>query len=181
MSGLLEEAGRRGLDRRWTITPVGGSEKVPTFAALLGAQKGLTIATLIDFQKKDQQSIENLYKRKLLQKKNVLTFAEFTGTAEADIEDMFDVAFYLKLVNGEYADDLHKRVAERDVKTGSPRIVVRLESFFRANPLKGTAQFGHFRPARYFTENVATLKKSVPALAFDRFEEAFKKVNAMLV
>src|SRR5206468_10674075 len=103
MSGLLEEAGRQGLDRRWTITPVGGSEKVPTFAALLGSQKGLNVATLIDFQKKDQQSIENLYKRKLLHKSHVLTFAEFTGTAEADIEDMFDVAFYLKLVNGEYA------------------------------------------------------------------------------
>ena len=180
MSGLLEEAGRQGLDRRWTITPVGGSEKVPTFAALLGSQKGLTIATLIDFQKKDQQSIENLYKRKLLQKKNVLTFAEFVGTAEADIEDMFDVAFYLKLVNGEYANDLNKKVAERDVKTGSPRIVVRLESFFSGNPLKGTAQFGHFRPARYFTENVATLKKSLPAVAFGRFEEAFKKLNALL-
>ena len=180
MSGLLEESGRRGLDRRWTITPVGGSEKVPTFAALLGSQKGLTVATLIDFQKKDQQSIENLYKRKLLQKKNVLTFAEFTGTGEADIEDMFDVAFYLKLVNGEFANDLNKKVAERDVKTGSPRIVVRLESVFKATPLQGTAQFGHFRPARYFTENVATLKKSIPGVAFDRFEEAFKKLNALL-
>ena len=53
------------------------------------------------------------------------------------------------------------------MKKGSPRIVVRLESFFRANPLKGTAQFGHFRPARYFTENVATLKKSSPSASFD--------------
>ena len=180
ISGLLEEAGRQGLDRRWTITPVGGSEKVSTFAALLGAQKRLTIATLIDFQKKDQQTIENLYKRKLLQKKNVLTYAEFVGNAEADIEDMFDVAFYLKLVNGEYANEVNKKVAERDVKTGSPRIVVRLESFFKANPLKGTAQFGHFRPARFFVENVATLKKAIPAVAFDRFEEAFKKLNSLL-
>ena len=180
ISGLLEEAGRQGLDRRWTITPVGGSEKVSTFAALLGAQKRLTIATLIDFQKKDQQTIENLYKRKLLQKKNVLTYAEFVGNAEADIEDMFDVAFYLKLVNGEYANEVNKKVAERDVKTGSPRIVVRLESFFKANPLKGTAQFAHFRPARFFVENVATLKKAIPAVAFDRFEEAFKKLNSLL-
>ena len=34
--------------------------------------------------------------------------------------------------------------------------------------------------ARYFTENVATLKKSLPAVAFDRFEEAFKKLNVLL-
>jgi predicted ATP-dependent endonuclease of OLD family len=180
MTALLEADGRHGLDRRWTITPVGGSEKVPTFAALLGSQKGLTVATLIDLQKKDQQSIDNLYRRKLLHKSHVLTFAEFTGTAEADIEDMFDVGFYLKLVNGEYAKELKKKVAERDVKTGSPRIVVRLDGFFKANPLQGDAQFGHFRPARYFTENIAALKKHLSAATFDHFEEAFKKVNALL-
>lgn len=180
MSALLEVDGRQGLDRRWTITPVGGSEKVPTFAALLGAQKGLTIATLIDFQTKDQQSIENLYKRKLLHKNHVLTFAEFTGTTEADIEDMFDVGFYLKLVNAEYAKDLPKKPKASDVKKGHPRLLVRLEEFFKANPLKGTAQFGHFRPARYFAENATTLKKAISAATFDRFEAAFKKLNALL-
>lgn len=180
MTGLLEEAGRQGLDRRWTITPVGGSEKVPTFAALLGAQKGLTIATLIDLQKKDQQSIENLYRRKLLHKSHVLTFADFTGTAEADIEDMFDLGFYLKLVNGEYAKELSKKPKESDVKKGHPRLLVRLEQFFKAHPLTGPAEFGHFRPARYFTEHIATLKKGISAATLDRFEATFKKVNALL-
>ena len=180
IAGLLEEAGREGLDRRWTITPVGGSEKVPTFAALLGAQKGLTIATLIDLQRKDQQNIENLYKRKLLQRNNVLTFADFTGSTEADIEDMFDVAFYLKLVNSEYASDLSKKPKESDVNVGNPRILVRLEAFFTTHALKGSARFNHFRPARYFTENVATLKKAISATTLDRFEAAFKKLNALL-
>jgi predicted ATP-dependent endonuclease of OLD family len=180
ITGLLEEGGREGLDRRWTITPVGGSEKVPTFAALLGAQKGLTIATLIDLQRKDQQSIENLYKRKLLQKNHVMTFADFTGTTEADIEDMFDVALYLKLVNAEYANDLSTKPKESDVKTGNPRILVRLEAFLGANPLKGTARFNHFRPARYLTENIATLKKAISVPTLDRFEAAFKKLNALL-
>jgi predicted ATP-dependent endonuclease of OLD family len=180
ITGLLEEAQREGLDRRWTITPVGGSEKVPTFAALLGSQKGLTIATLIDLQRKDQQSIENLYKRKLLRKNHVLTFADFTGTTEADIEDMFDVAFYLKLVNAEYASDLSKKAKEADVKTGNPRILVRLEEFFEAKPLKGAVRFNHFRPARYFTENTTTLKKSISAATMDRFEAACKKLNALL-
>jgi len=180
IASLLEEAGREGLDRRWTITPVGGSEKVPTFAALLGAQKRLTIATLIDLQRKDQQNIENLYKRKLLQKNHVLTFADFTGTAEADIEDMFDVAFYLKLVNAEYANDLSKKPKESDVKIGSPRILVKLEAFVEAHPLKATARFNHFRPARYFSENIATLKKAISAITLDRFEAAFKKLNGLL-
>lgn len=88
MSALLERDGRTALDQRWTITPVGGSAKVPTFVALLGAQKGLTIATLLDMQASDAQRIEDLYKSKLLAKKNVVTFADFTGGGEADIEDM---------------------------------------------------------------------------------------------
>lgn len=180
ITGLLEAEQREGLDRRWTITPVGGSDKIPTFAALLGSQKGLRIATLIDLQRKDQQNIENLYKRKLLNKNHVLTFADFTTTAEADIEDMFDVAFYLKLVNGEFATDLSKKPKETDLATGSPRILVRLEEFLSKHPMKGTAKFNHFRPARYFVENIATLKKSISEDALGRFEAAFKKLNALL-
>ena len=66
ISGLLQQQGKAGLREQWTITPVGGSDKVPTFVALLGAQQKLRIATLIDLQAKDQQRIENLYKQKLL-------------------------------------------------------------------------------------------------------------------
>ena len=41
MSSLLEEHGRTGMSKEWTVTPVGGSDKVPTFVALLGAQNKL--------------------------------------------------------------------------------------------------------------------------------------------
>ena len=180
MTGVLEEKGRPGLDRRWTITPVGGSEKVPTFAALLGAQKGLTIATLLDFQKKDQQRIEALYERQLLERSHVLTFAEFTGTDEADIEDMFDLGFFLKLVNGEYEGEASKKPTDKDVKKGHPRVLVRLEQFFKANPLTGPAEFGHFRPAKHFAENIGTLKKGLSAATLERFEKMFAKINALL-
>jgi hypothetical protein len=85
MSALLEEEGRTGLSPKWTVTPVGGSDKVPTFVALLGAQRGMKVATFIDIQNKDQQSIENLFKRKLLKKNHVLTFADFTGSSMRNI------------------------------------------------------------------------------------------------
>ena len=39
MSSLLEAKGRIGVSKEWAITPVGGSDKVPTFVALLGAPK----------------------------------------------------------------------------------------------------------------------------------------------
>ena len=77
MTGVLQAAGREGLYTGWTITPVGGSDKIPTFVALLGSQARMNIATLIDFQEKDRQAIENMWRRKLVQKKQVLTYADF--------------------------------------------------------------------------------------------------------
>jgi len=178
ITGVLQANGRVGLDSRWTITPVGGSEKVPTFAALIGSQKNLNIATLIDFQKSDQQSIENLYKRKLLKKSHVLTFAELTGKSEADIEDMFDEDFYLQIVNGEYSNSLTTKVSIGDIIGHAPRILVRIEAFFRKSPLKDGIEFNHYRPARYLAERVGSL--TISRATLDRFDAAFKTVNALL-
>ncbi len=180
ISALLDSIGREKLNEKWTIAPVGSFDKVPTFVALLGAQRGLKIATLIDIQKKDQQSIENLYKKKLLKKGNVLTFADFTGTSEADIEDMFDIDFYLNIVNAEYHTELNSPIKQKMLLSKSPRIIPKLEDSFRANPTKTGAQFNHYRPARYFAENAAKLAKTIPSTTMDRFETAFKALNALL-
>lgn len=123
ISGVLQGVGRVGLDSRWTITPVGGAEKVPTFVALISSQKNLKVATLIDFQKSNQQLIEKFFKRKLREKSHVRTFSDFTGTTEADIEDMFDDSFYLQLVSQEFARGLAAPIA--------PSAPVRGESFIR--------------------------------------------------
>ena len=180
MSELLRKQGKTGLDQRWTITPVGGADKVPTFVALLGAQKRLTIATLIDIQSKDKQTIENLYKKKLLKKKNVLTFGDFSGTSEADIEDMFEKDFYLKLVNNEYGSDVQPKLSAAKLTSKAPRIVVQLEDYFRRVPLKGSAQFSHYRPARYLVENMHKLEKHVSPQTLERFEKAFTALNSLL-
>lgn len=180
VSTILESLGREGLRQEWTITPVGGSDKVPTFVALIGAQKALTVATLIDFQKKDQQTIENLYKKRLLDKSRVLTFADFTGTSEADIEDMFEADFYLKLVNEEYKQDLQTPLSSSTLNNNIPRISARLESYFQANPLQTNAKYNHYRPARYFSEHSGALSKKIPKKSLDKFEQAFKRLNSLL-
>ncbi len=178
VSTLLGRAGKTSLSPEWTITPVGGAEKVPTFVALLGSQKGLTIATLIDVQAKDRQRIDELFTRKLLKKNHVLTFADFTGGSEADVEDMFDPAFYVKLVNAEYAKELSSPLDLAKLPK-HPRIVVRIEKHLEANPLKkGT--FNHYRPARYLSENLDSLKAGVDAAILDRFDKAFAALNALL-
>lgn len=178
MSSLLEADGRTGLSNGWTITPVGGSDKVPTFVALLGAQSDLNVAVLVDYQKKDRQTIENLYKKRLLSKKQVLTYTDFTKTSEADIEDMFDEDFYLGLVNGAYKDALAKPVTAEDLNPNLPRITKKLEEYFKSNPLKRNESFNHFRPAKYFLDMVNPDALSSDAL--DRFEEAFVALNTLV-
>jgi predicted ATP-dependent endonuclease of OLD family len=180
MSALLERAGRQGLSSKWTITPVGGSDKVPTFVALLGSQKNLNVATLIDIQNKDRQTIENLYKKKLLSKNKILTFADFTGTPEADVEDMFEVSFYLQLVNQEFKVDLQKPIEVNDLDTHIPRMVARLEKYFVTNPMKSNIDFSHYRPARYLSEKADSLMADISQETLERFEHASKKLNALL-
>jgi len=181
VSGLLESEGRASLSNSWTITPVGGSDKVPTFVALLGSQKGLKVATLIDIQKKDVQSIENLFKKRLLDKSHVLTFGDFSGKAESDIEDMFEDAFYLDMVNEEYKNQLSKKIKITDLNNNIPRFIVRIEQYLEANPLKGGIKFNHFRPARYFNENLSKLSANVSDETKKKFENAFIKLNNLLV
>ncbi len=179
LSSIITESGREGLNPAWTITPVGGADKVPTFVALIGAQKSLRIATLIDFQKTHAQMVENLYKRKLLSKNHVLTFVDFTGAVEADIEDMFEPDFYLKIINEEYKSQLARPLALTDLNTHNHRILVSIEEYLKDNPLKA-GSFNHYRPARYLTENAHKLRKNLSTPTLDRFEMAFKSLNALL-
>lgn len=179
VSSILEKEGKTGLSEKWVITPCGGASKVPTIVRLMTGQKGLKFATLIDIQDSDKLMIESLYKQKLMKKANVLTFADFTKTAEADIEDMFESDFYLGLVNEEYKDVLAAPLKQTDFENKNPRILARIESHLKKIPLK-KGEFSHYRVARYFQENLATLEKSISKKTKDRFEAAFRAVNDLL-
>jgi energy-coupling factor transporter ATP-binding protein EcfA2 len=179
LSALLAQQHRENLSPAWTITPTGGADRVPAFVSLIGAQDGMLVATLIDFEKQHTQMVENLYKKKLLNKKHVLTFAHFTKKSESDIEDMFEREFYLSLVNEEYKQHLTKPITVADLNQNIPRVLTAIEEYFLSNPLQG-AVFSHYRPARYLTENVPALFGQLPAATLDRFEGAFKALNALL-
>ena len=176
ISAILQGNGKESLSNDWTITPVGGSDKVATFVALIGAQTDLNLAVLIDYQKKDSQRIEDLYKRKLLKKKNVFTYADYVQGSEADVEDMFDPKFYLDLVKGAFGSS----VALADLPENHPRILRRLEEYLERNPLPNNEIFNHYRPARYLSENIGCLENELSGQELDRFEQAFKALNALL-
>lgn len=179
VSAELEREGREGLSEKWIITPTGGSGKVPTFIALLAPQKGMNVATLLDIQSSDRVQIEELYKKKLLKKKQVATYGDFVGKSEADVEDMFERDFYVDLVNAEFVKELKDSIEASSLNAKEPRTLRAIESFLADNPFQ-TGAFGHYRPARYFSENAATLWPKVSDATKDRFETAFRHLNALL-
>jgi len=179
VSAQLEREGRTGLAAAWVITPVGGSGKVPAFAALLAPQKGMNVATLLDIQISDRSLIEDLYKKKLLKKKQVITYGDFVGKNEADIEDMFDRDFYVSLVNAEFAKELDTPINPAAINRKEPRTLRAVEEWLMGKPLKSST-FGHYRPARDLSENAATLWPKVSDATKDRFEAAFKTLNSLL-
>ena len=176
MSAILQEKGEAGLSADWTITPVGGADKIPTFVALIGAQDLLKTAVLMDYQKKDQQKLQNLYKKKLLKQQQVLTYSEYVEGNEADIEDMFNLDFYIELVNGAYESS----IAASDLPNKPPRIIRRIEEHLKKNPLPENAEFNHYRPARYFSDNIGSLTTKLNDLELTRFQKVFDALNALL-
>ena len=129
----------------------------------------MNIVTLLDIQAKDREQIEGLYKKKLLRKKNVITYADVLSRDQADVEDLFDRDFYVLLVNREFDRQLLKSIKAAYLNESEPRNTRAIEKFVSENPLK-SGRFNHYRPARYFVENIATLWPEVSGETEDRFE-----------
>ena len=166
MSGMLQANGRTALDSRWVIVPVGGLDKVPTFLALLSAQ--LNVVAIIDGKAGGNQRINSLVTKGVIEGSKILPLANVIGAKEADIEDLFDEDFYLDLVKESGA-----AAVEKSSLQPGDRIVRRIEQAHG-----GT--YDHYQPARYFLENQQDLESAIGDDAFDRFEELFKQLNALL-
>ena len=179
VSSEFGREGRTSLSKKWVITPVGGSGKVPTFVALLAPHRVMHLATLLDIQENDRQEIEDLYKKKLLKRKNVLTYADFLAQGSADVEDLFERKFYVDIINREFAAQLAEPIDPEKLNPKEPRTLKAIETHLKANPLK-SGTFGHYRPARYFSENVGALWGGVSDEVKDRFEAIFIALNKLL-
>ncbi len=180
LSSLLEEHRREGLDARWVISPVGGAEKVAPFVALLGGQKAVTVVALINLSRTERQLLEQQSQAMLFTRKHMLTFAEFVDAEEADIEDLFDPTFYLRVVNAEYGTVLRRNITVSDLDPTLPRMRLKLEQYFEKNPLQRNTGFSPYQPARYLAENIGAVKGLLTKETYDRFERIFKAFNALL-
>jgi hypothetical protein len=65
-----------------------------------------------------------------------------------------------------------------DLKSKAPRILVKLDEYFAANPLP--QRFSHYRPARYLHEKLDVFAGKISAETKERFARAFADLNSLL-
>lgn len=174
LSKAVEAEGGDGLDERWVIAPVGGIDKMATFVSLFGANQ-LNTAALIDKNRaQHKQRIANLLKAGKLDKKDIIEVSKFVSGADADIEDLFDEAFYLQLLQGSYPGTQAAAITEAMLAAdGDPRVVRKVERILEKF---GMPNFSHLVPAQYFEREQETL---LPQLSDDTIERAKKLFDAL--
>ena len=165
ISSHLRSLDRTGLDDRWVLVPAGGMDKIPAIIALFGSQ--LNLAVILDVAGSGNQRIDNLVSRGIFERNKLFPLTEFTGTKEADIEDLFDIGFYLELLN----ESGVATIAESDLPQGA-RLVKRVEQH--------TGGFDHYRPAAYLQREQDTILAKLDDDTLNRFESLFEKVNGTL-
>jgi hypothetical protein len=178
-SSVLAKRKRTALDPRWAVCPSGGIDKVLPFVRLFYGNK-LNVAVLTDFDRGQRKKLDQLYQAELLQKERIILATEIAGKEEADIEDFFDPALFVQLVNkaydlkGELALTI-KKLDEAD--TSTERLVKKAEAYFRVLP-DTIPMFSHYAPALHLLKNPDLLdgddKKCSTTL--ERFEAAFDRI-----
>ena len=180
MAAMLEADGKQGLGDA-ILVPVGGLDKLVTFVALLGSNK-LKLVVLHDRAGTPHQKLEDLTRRKLIERKRVLDFSMFLDSAptEADIEDLLPVDLYIAAFNTAYAKEL-KGVALTAAELGvQPRIIERINYWLKAKSitLLKDGGFNHYRVAQAALPAVTPAAMKSDGLA--RFERLFAKVAEVL-
>jgi predicted ATPase len=182
-SNALQRRGRTGLDRRWTICPSGGIDKVPAFVSLFGGNR-LHVGVLTDVAKGTKTKLENLRRSKILKENHILTVAEFCGQGEADVEDVVGIGLYVDIVNQAFGVPSDKALTCDSVRANcasSERVLEGVQALFRTMP--STIQnFDHYTPGSWLASNEAALSSDKPEVtaALDRFEKLFVVLNGLL-
>ncbi|MFF2347635.1 ATP-dependent endonuclease [Pseudarthrobacter sp. NPDC058119] len=154
-----------GLDPRWSVVPAGGIEKMPAFISLFTGSN-LNIAAMIDVAAKGNQRIDDIISKGLIEHSAIIRLTEFTNTREADIEDLFDRAWYLNLLDesgiGTFTAD----------SLNPGRIMPQVEKLLGS-------RFDHYHPASVLSRNPTFVDKLTEE-DIARFSRLFTRLNNML-
>lgn len=173
-SEKLQELGRNGLSKDWTICPSGGIDKIQSFVSLFGGN-ALKIVTLTDYHPGDKNKIDRLKKSGLLETSHILLASDYTQYSSSDIEDIIGAAAYVKLINACYELTGDKAIAVESVKDGE--VLHSTEAILSKNP---SIRFDHYRPSMYLIEHPDIWKIEDIADALDRFERVCSDINKAL-
>lgn len=182
LSRACEVGKQAGLDRRWTITPVGGVDKMDTFVRLFKGQQ-LNICALIDASGSKLSKVEKLVRDGDLTAQQVIKVSEIVGVEQADMEDIFSAAFYLRLVRGVGSEDSSRAIygVIQDDRVAAiadePRITRRIDAV-----LEGFDQgrLDHLTPALYLERHQSELIAELDAETIQRATKLFNAANALL-
>ena len=166
-SDHLKSLGRTGLDKRWSIMPLGGADVIPAFVALLGSHLDVTV--VVDARKEGHQKLSALAKAGFLTDKRIITIGDVAGRKVADIEDLFAKDDYLALYNAAFG----KSVKAVDLK-GTDPIVRQLARH------EGVDRFNHDGPAEALLRGKVKLATALSEDTLNAFEALFKRINETL-
>ena len=183
LSSALISRKRAGLDPRWTLCPSGGIGNINSFVSLFAGNK-MDIAVLTDFSTGDQKKLEDLRRREILKAGRIHTVAEFTNKTEADLEDLFDPALFVKILNAAYSLPTGNCLTAQSLAAAAPnteRQVKHAEAAFNVLP-DGIPTYDHFTPAAWLIRNLSILESDDADVTttLDRAEKMFAVFNAML-
>lgn len=173
-SEKLQELGRNGLSKEWTICPSGGIDKIQSFVSLFGGN-ALKIVTLTDYHPGDKNKIDRLKKSGLLETSHILLASDYTQYSSSDIEDIIGAAAYVKLINACYELSGDKAIAVESVKDGE--VLHSTEAILSQNP---SIRFDHYRPSMYLIKHPDIWEIEDITDALDRFERVCSDINKAL-
>ena len=167
------------IDDDVTRVPVGGASKLSTFVSLIGANQ-LGLAVLVDSSTKDADAVDRLQQAGRLARGALIHMSDITGSPNCDIEDLFDPAFYLELVNLAYEKELDgKPIALADLSSRQDRIVRKIDAVFAKRKIAG-GRLNHFRPSLVLLKNQSDLVSQIDDATRARFADLASRVNTVL-
>jgi len=182
LSDALKRHGRVGLDRRWTLCPAGGIDKIRPFVAMF-AGNALHVAVLSDQAQGDKRKVEEMKRSDVLKAGHFYTMADFLQRAEADIEDMFEPELFASILNSTYGLEgatLLDAKKLADAHNSTVRLVKLAEAAFAVMPAT-VAEFDHFTPAGWLIRNPKVLdgKSAAVTATLDRAQTVFDTFNSL--
>lgn len=162
LSDFLKSNGRKGLDEAWDMIPIGKIDNIPSFTAMFGLQN--KPALLTNVRANEKKTILDMAQQNMLEADKLILVTDFTGSREAEIEDMFQDNFYLELVRQSGF------VVPNDQLPQGERILMRIQE-------SNNQTIDPLKPALHLLKQQDTLLQQMDPQTLNRFEQLFTKIN----